>query len=131
MAQSEKIIGAIEWRDLTVDNADELKTFYEQVVGWKSRAVSMGDYDDFTMNLPGSGETVAGVCHARGCNASLPPQWLMYVRVADIQQSLSQCERLGGKLLYGPKSMGDDDFCVVQDPAGAVVGLISAYNNDA
>jgi len=27
--------------------------------------------------------------------------------------------------LYGPKGMGDDEFCVVQDPAGAVIGLIS------
>jgi len=125
MEQSEKQIGAIEWRDLTVDNAESLKGFYESVVGWKSGAVSMGDYQDYTMDLPGSGETVAGVCHARGCNAGLPPQWLMYVRVKSVHDSIAASEKLGGKLLYGPKGMGDDEFCVVQDPAGAVIGLIS------
>lgn len=125
MEQSEKQIGAIEWRDLTVDNAESLKGFYESVVGWKSGAVSMGDYQDYTMDLPDSGETVAGVCHARGCNAGLPPQWLMYVRVKSVHDSIAASEKLGGKLLYGPKGMGDDEFCVVQDPAGAVIGLIS------
>lgn len=125
MEQSEKQIGAIEWRDLTVDNAESLKGFYESVVGWKSGAVSMGDYQDYTMDLPQSGETVAGVCHARGCNAGLPAQWLMYVRVKSVHDSIAASEKLGGKLLYGPKGMGDDEFCVVQDPAGAVIGLIS------
>lgn len=130
MNGTEKVIGAIEWRDLTVDDATQLKDFYETVVGWKSGAVSMGEYSDYTMDLADSGETVAGVCHARGCNSGLPAQWLMYVRVLDVHASISACESLGGKLLYGPKGMGDDEFCVVQDPAGAVIGLISEYAKD-
>lgn len=128
MEQAEKQIGAIEWRDLTVQEAESLKGFYESVVGWKSGAVSMGDYQDYTMDLPETGETVAGVCHARGCNLGLPPQWLMYVRVRNVHDSIAASEKLGGKLLYGPKGMGDDEFCVVQDPAGAVIGLISEVN---
>lgn len=118
-------IGAIEWHDLTVDNASEVKDFYTQVVGWQSSAASMGDYDDYNITLPESGETVAGVCHARGSNSTLPAQWLIYVRVADVTASAQQCLELGGEVLDGPRKMGANDFCVIKDPAGAVLGLVS------
>lgn len=118
-------VGIIEWRDLTVDDAETVRDFYSKVVGWKTEPVSMGDYDDFNMNAPESNETIAGVCHARGGNASLPPQWLIYVRVANVEDSARECLALGGKVIDGPKAMGTDQFCVVQDPAGAVLGLVS------
>lgn len=118
-------IGAIEWHDLTVDNASEVRDFYEHVVGWQSSAVSMGDYDDYCVNLPDSGDTVAGVCHARGGNSKLPAQWLIYVRVASATASAEQCLKLGGEVLDGPRKMGDSDFCVIKDPAGAVLALVS------
>jgi len=118
-------IGAIEWRDLTIDNAEQVRDFYCSVVGWKWSPVSMGDYDDFNVTCPSSGETVAGICHARGSNSELPPQWLMYVRVSDVAESAGKCRQLGGKVLHGPRTMGSSQFCVIQDPAGAVLALIS------
>lgn len=119
-------IGKIEWLDLTVDNATRVKDFYAKVVGWTPEDVSMGSYDDFNMNLPNSNTTVAGVCHARGSNANLPAQWLVYVRVADVDESAKACEARGGKVLEGPRRMGSNNFAVIEDPAGAVMALISA-----
>lgn len=118
-------IGRIEWLDLTVPDAERIKNFYCKVVGWNSADVDMGSYSDFNINLPESGETVAGVCHARGSNASLPAQWLVYVRVADVKESAVECEKRGGKVLDGPRRMGGSDFCVIEDPAGAVMALLS------
>jgi predicted enzyme related to lactoylglutathione lyase len=116
--------GAITWTDLTVLNAEEIKTFYSEVIGWKSEAVSMGDYNDFNMNLPASGNTIAGICHKRGANAELPAQWLVYLTVADVDKSAKRCVELGGKVLTGPKDMGGyGRVCVIQDPAGAVAAL--------
>lgn len=117
-------IGAITWTDLTVPNAEAVKTFYSQVVGWKTEAVSMGEYNDFNMNLPGSGKTVAGICHARGSNANLPAQWLVYITVANVAESAKRAAELGGKIISGPKDMGGyGRCCVIQDPAGAVAAL--------
>lgn len=124
-AKSNAGLGAIEWHDLTVDDATGLQQFYADVVGWESSPVSMGDYDDFNMLLPGTETPAAGVCHARGYNADMPAQWMMYVRVADVDASVAACESGGGRVLVGPKSMGDSNFCVIQDPAGAVLGLMS------
>lgn len=118
-------VGRIEWLDLTVDDATRIKNFYCKVIGWKSADVDMGSYADFNINLPESGDTVAGICHARGMNARLPAQWLVYVRVADVKESAAECEKRGGKVLDGPRRMGGSNFCVIQDPAGAVMALIS------
>jgi len=118
-------IGKIEWLDLTVDNATRVKDFYAKVVGWTSEGVSMGSYDDFNINLPGTNTTVAGICHARGSNANLPAQWLVYVRVADVAQSAIACESRGGKVIEGPRRMGSSNFVVIEDPEGAVIALIS------
>ena len=118
-------IGRIEWLDLTVDDASRVKDFYCSVVGWSSSEVDMGMYSDFNINLPGTQTTVAGICHAQGGNASLPSQWLVYVRVKSVAESAAQCEKFGGKVLDGPRRMGGSHFCVIQDPAGAVMALLS------
>ena len=118
-------IGKIVWRDLTVPDAGKIKDFYCEVVGWTSTDHDMGDYADFNIIATGNGETVAGICHARGENAKLPPQWLIYITVEDVEASLKKCVALGGKIVDGPRMMGKMKFCVIQDPAGAVAALIS------
>lgn len=120
--------GSIAWHDLTVENAAEVGEFYNQVVGWSSEPVEMDGYTDFNMVEPGSGQPAAGVCHARGSNADLPAQWLMYVVVADLDQSMTRCRQLGGEVVSGPRDLGKSRFCVIQDPAGAVMAL---YQNEA
>ena len=39
------------------------------------------------MMAPESGKVAAGVCHARGSNAKLPAQWLIYITVEDVDKS--------------------------------------------
>lgn len=126
MAEQENTVtGAIEWHDLTVPNAEEVADFYQHVVGWRPQGQSMGDYDDYNMLFPDSDTPAAGVCHARGPNTGLPAQWLMYVRVASVTDSIRTCEAMGGKLISGPTEFGKQHYCVIEDPAGAVLALIS------
>lgn len=125
MSDEKPEIGAVTWQDLTVPNAEEVRDFYCSVVGWAWTPHPMGDYEDYTINRPKSGETVAGICHARGTNADVPAQWLIYINVEDVAESARLCAELGGAVLDGPRKMGDLDFCVIRDPAGAVAALIS------
>lgn len=117
-------IGSIGWVDLTVENADQVRDFYKEVVGWGTTPVGMGEYSDYCMDQPGDGRSVAGVCHARGTNAGLPAQWLIYITVEDLDRSMSRCQERGGQVIAGPKGMGPQGrYCVIQDPAGAVAAL--------
>jgi predicted enzyme related to lactoylglutathione lyase len=114
----------IAWHDLTVANADQVRDFYAEVVGWKPQGLSMGDYDDYCMNDPVDGETVAGICHARGPNANIPAQWLIYITVPSVAAAIAKCEALGGAVIEGPRPVGGKSFCIIRDPAGAVAALI-------
>lgn len=114
--------GTIAWHDLTVPNAEQVRDFYQAVVGWKPDPVKMGDYNDYSMITP-TGEAVSGVCHARGMNANIPAQWLMYVIVEDVEASARKCVELGGKVITGPRELGGSTFAVIQDPAGAVCAI--------
>ena len=115
--------GQIGWIDLTVPEAEGLRRFYAQVVGWKSDAIEMGGYHDHCMIPPGEDGPVAGICHARGENASMPPQWLIYITVEDLDRSLADCRALGGEIIVPARELGGGRCAVIRDPAGAVCAL--------
>jgi len=49
---------------------------------------------------------------------------IFYVRVDNLQESISKAESLGGKKLVGPVSLpGGDAFAWIQDPEGNTMGL--------
>lgn len=115
--------GTILWCDLTVPDAAAIRDFYARVVGWRAEPVNMGSYTDFNMLPPDGGEAAAGICHARDANADVPPQWLVYIVVDDVDESAAECVKLGGTIVSAPRSMGGGRFCVIRDPAGAVCAL--------
>jgi predicted enzyme related to lactoylglutathione lyase len=115
--------GTIGWIDLTVENAATIRDFYSQVVGWRPDSVDMGSYSDYTMCSPADGEPRAGVCHAQGANTGLPSAWLIYIVVTDLDESMQKCVELGGQVVSGPRTMGTNRYCIIQDPGGAPCAL--------
>ncbi len=117
--------GTINWHDLTVPNADEVRDFYSAVVGWTYEGLDMGGYEDYVMKSP-SGDGVSGICHARGVNAGVPAQWLLYITVANLAESLEKVVANGGEIVY--RSNGGT-MAVIKDPAGAVCALYAEETN--
>lgn len=118
--------GTILWHDLSVPNADAVSDFYQQVIGWEKTGLSMGDYDDYVMQVPDGDQATGtiGVCHAKGTNSYIPPYWMVYVAVENLDKSLEQCTAHGGKVVGGKRKMGEDGwYCLIQDPAGAYMML--------
>src|SRR5207244_2818437 len=107
--------GKIVWVDLTIPSAEKVRDFYLSVTGWEANEFKMGDYSDYVMKTPHSKQTVAGVVHARGDNADLPPYWLIYIKVKSLDESLAAARRNGGEILAGPKHIGAARFCVLRD----------------
>ena len=119
-------VGAIGWTDLTVEDAETVQSFYASVTGWQPSPVPMGDYEDFNMCDPDTQQPMAGICHARGENADLPPVWMVYITVADVDDSAATCVEMGGRVVVGPRDMGSmGRYCVIRDPAGAVAALFA------
>jgi len=124
-----KDAGGISWIDLTVDNADQVQKFYQSVIGFKSKAFPMGNYNDYVLTSPIDPDKSFGVCHAKGTNSGLPAQWLLYFNVDDINKSIQQCIELGGSVIKEKSETDDYYMCVIKDPAGAVVALIENKDN--
>ncbi len=116
-------VGKIGWIDISVDDATGLRDFYRQVVGWKVSDVSMGEYSDYSMLMPDTGEAVTGICHARGSNAALQGGWLIYIVVENVQKSAAVCKAEGGKVIIEPRALAGGSFCVIEDPSGATAAL--------
>src|SRR5690554_2316429 len=118
-------IGSIISTDLTGPHADELIEFYQQVVGWESESLTMkdelGTYSDYVMKDK-EGNWVAGVCHSRGSNKDLPSQWIVYIHVENVEESIRKCKELGGKIVKESKnSEGAYQYALLEDPYGAVL----------
>jgi predicted enzyme related to lactoylglutathione lyase len=105
--------------DLTVPDAPGMREFYSAVVGWKPEPLG----EDWMMLAP-DGTPVTGICHARGENADLPPQWLAYIAVDDLDACLAAAREHGGEVVAGPKGEGEGGYAVIRDPEGAVLALI-------
>ncbi|MFC3199579.1 VOC family protein [Parapedobacter deserti] len=125
-AKKKYSVGAIVSADLTVPDASELKDFYAQVIGWTTEELSMGNdpsYVDYVMK-DAEGNWMGGVCHARGANLGIPPQWIVYINVADIKDSVEKCIQLGGKVIKEAfDNKGNYTYAMLQDPMGAILAV--------
>jgi len=115
-------IGTIISADLTINQADDVRDFYKQVIGWDHMDINMGDYNDYLMQTK-DGVPVAGVCHQAGPNAGLPTVWMVYFQVEDLGKSMKMCKELGGKVLREPAEMTSSNFTVIEYPAGAICAI--------
>lgn len=115
--------GEIGWVDLTVPNAERVRDFYAEVVGWAPQPVPVDDHEDY--NMTHMGQPVTGVCHQKGVNAGLPAQWMVYFKVADLAAALEKVAAQGGTVLRQP-TPETGGYAVIQDPAGAICALMSA-----
>ena len=122
--------GQFFWCDITVEDANSLKDFYQEVVGWQVHPIGMKDgdesYDDYAMMIDEE-TSGGGVCTKRGVNSNIPSQWIMYINVENVEKSLNKALELGGKLIKeGRKKDGTYQYAIIQDPTGAVFGLGNA-----
>jgi uncharacterized protein len=119
-------LGSIGWIDMATTDAGGLRDFYSAVVGWSASEIPMagGSYADYCMHPPGADTPpVAGICHARGSNADIPPGWLIYITVADLDASVAACIARGGSLVRPISAAGPSRIAIIRDPAGCVAAL--------
>jgi predicted enzyme related to lactoylglutathione lyase len=73
-----------------------------------------------------SGEVVAGMLGLSGEDAQLPPYWLTYFMLDDVDAGFARVRELGGELLSEPHDSPYGRFAPVRDPQGAVFALIKS-----
>lgn len=116
--------GAFSWNELMTSDVDAAKTFYGQLFGWTLEDMNI-DGMGYIMAKAGDKE-VAGIMGMPPEVGNMPPAWGAYVTVDDVEASARQAEILGGKILMEPQDIPDvGRFCVICDPQGATISLIT------
>ena len=124
---SKPMPGTIGWIDLTTENADQIKDFYQSTVGWSAESVPVKNHKDYIVSVEKGQEPVAGICHRLAPNAEMPSGWMIYIHVESLKQSLETCVKLGGAQVGEIRNAGDSgEFCVIRDPAGSHCVLIES-----
>lgn len=114
--------GRFVWHELhTTDRAKAL-AFYKRLMGWETKDVSMGPGEPYGLCMQG-GKDFAGVMKSMA-GPNVPPHWLPYVAVEDVDKKAAQVKELGGKVMSPPMDIPDvGRFAVVADPQGAAFAL--------
>jgi predicted enzyme related to lactoylglutathione lyase len=101
-------------------DAVALRKFYSGAFGW-DLAPSDGPMEYSMVHLKDAGGIDGGI----GKAPQGPGHVTFYVGVDDLQGTLAQVERLGGKTVQPPTPIEDGvTFALFADPEGHVVGLV-------
>lgn len=116
--------GSLRWNELFTSDIDRAGKFYVETLGWASEAVDMGPKGTYTLfSRPGEREQAAGMVGLPPEMAGVPPHWMVYFSVADVDEATEKVAALGGKTLVPAVDIPVGRFAIVQDPQGATFGV--------
>lgn len=109
--------GDFIWYELLTSDPDGAAAFYGPLVGWTFGSANQPgmDYRQFTAM---DGEMIGG-CMKAPDGAPLPPMWLGYIGVDDVDASVASIRAAGGQVHMEPQDIpGVGRFAFVADPQG-------------
>ena len=117
--------GTFCWNELSTTDLEGAKKFYTELLGWQIKE-STGAGMVYNEIVVGS-QHVGGIYQSGPeCGGEMPPHWMAYVAVDDVDASAKRAEELGGKVRVPPMDIPNPGrFCVITDPAGAAIALIT------
>lgn len=119
--------GEFSWNELLTTDTAAAQSFYSQLFGWKTEPFNPGGvasggppYLVFK-----TAESAMGVGGMMACPApGMPAQWHAYVVVKNVDATLAQTAKLGGKVLMPAMDVPQvGRVAMIQDPQGAAIGL--------
>jgi len=124
--------GNFFWYDVMTTDTKAAAKFYGDVVGWGTRDASEPGmtYTAFTLGERG----VAGLMPIPedAKRAGVPPSWMGYILVDDVDEMAKRIVSEGGRLHKGPITVpGIIRFAVMADPQGAGFLIAAPLSQDA
>ena len=109
------------WYELMTSDVDAAKKFYGDIVGWTTTAFPSPD-GGMEYNIFNVGETgVAGLAGLMDGSPTGRPAWLAYFHVADVDASVAETEKAGGKTHMPPTDLPNvGRIALVNDPQGVL-----------
>lgn len=116
--------GSICWAELATDDVAAAKDFYSNLFGWtmKTSDATGMQYTEFMHD----GKPIGGMFQKTPEMGPIPTHWGSYVAVDNVDEMAAKVKELGGDIVMGPMDIPHvGRFCVLKDPTGGVISMIT------
>lgn len=126
--------GSFCWNELATTDSEAAVRFYKELLGWEVKKSSAMESCEGAADAPpmvyheivAGGEHVGGIYKMGPEYGGAPSHWMAYVAVEDVDERARQVWELGGKVCVPPTDIPNvGRFCVINDPTGAAISLIT------
>jgi predicted enzyme related to lactoylglutathione lyase len=115
------IRGRFIWHELVTTDPDAAADFYSKVVPWKTQDSGLPSY---TLWMAGKTQVGGLTGLPESAEAGTPPHWIVYIATPDVDATVADAERLGGKVVKEPADIPNmGRFAVLTDPQGATFAV--------
>jgi uncharacterized protein len=123
--------GSFCWIELATTDQNAAKTFYGALFGWTPDDMPMGPSGTYTIFRLNGRDAAAGyTLNSEQVAQHVPPNWILYIAVDNVDTSAAMVKDLGGKVIAGPFDVMDAGrMAVIQDPTGAYFCLWQPNRN--
>lgn len=117
--------GSFSWFELATTDQAAAKSFYEGLLGWTSKDYPIGPEETYTIFYKDDRDAAAGyTMRADQRQQGVPPYWLVYVTVENVDEAAKKAKSLGATIVAEPFDVMDNGrMAVLLDPAGATLAL--------
>jgi predicted enzyme related to lactoylglutathione lyase len=117
--------GAFSWFELMTGDVEGAKGFYQKLFGWETEKMEMGGGMTYNV-VKVNGEPTGGIMTMPPQAGQMPTYWGIYVTVDDVDATATMVKEMGGQVLMGPQDIPEvGRFCVIQDPQGGFLSVIT------
>lgn len=119
--------GTFIWNELATDDIEAAKRFYGELFGWTYEGMPMGGNGGTYWVAQAGGKHVAGLFDKRQIGLDhVPPHWLSYVAVDDVDARARAAEAKGGKTLRPAFDVPEvGRIAILSDPTGAAIAIMT------
>lgn len=120
--------GTFVWNELATSDFEGARKFYTEVIGWSVEAVDMEGGGQYHILKDGD-EMRGGMMSTDDMPGDVPPHWMAYIGVDDVDATCAKVTAAGGQVVHGPFDVsGVGRLAVIMDPQGAVVSIMKEAN---
>ena len=122
--------GALAWNELYTRDTAAAGEFYTGLFGWSVEKTQSGDGGEYNLFSIGD-RPAAGMMAIQEEWGPMPPNWSIYLAVANLDASLEKLQSLGGQQISPAMAVeGVGRFAFICDPQGAYSTIIEPVPHD-
>ena len=117
--------GTYGWAELNSRGLDKAIDFYGTVFGWRTETTPIGEGQPDCTQFYVDDDAIAGAMEMQSViPAEVPSYWMIYFNVADLDDAFKRAVDLGATEVVPPTAMPGGHFSIINDPQGAMFGLL-------